>query len=1057
MAGRACSWRQKPPEGFADQLAAVSSVRMFLLQEIGPTSFVIKEASPERSESDAVTAPPLRETLDDEAVALAAGYPATAAAAADARALAAAAPVRRRRAGEDKFKVQIGYEMKCSCKAKGGIPCKHLLFVLLKLLRVPPENPFLWQGSLLDHEIDQVLRGRYQAASSKRNKAQSAEAGKEGVLVKPVEPGDVCAICQEDLCDDEGEIVTDNGPMVYCKQSCGNSVHAKCMKVWAEHKASVGDKITCPFCREDWGPGAVETIKKEIRQSRRPPNVHYGVTCNSCKSGPITGNRFRCLVCADLDLCERCFCRTQAHKDQGHPFVSRPTIDSNWETATRPPPVTGTRRTRAATDEQVVPAELVNELQTRELGVEDYELLLQLDARQGPVPLHQHLATALAMPSVAEVTAACARGDGLCGLCSTPIRISGGVRELRKAPCGTVLHLSCVQAHIAGDSNLLCPCCSDPLFNGLRPPGRAPARALNPSSQSRVGPAAGSTAGHGQQVLQVGGDALQTAPRLRSMRDRSPATRTLLAGALTEAHLAGGMGFGMSVTGRQVGAEETSGPSEDVAFAPTTTRRQMLHPGPAAASISGGGSSATSWGSRGGAHTGMTAMGVGVGAGVDGLTSGDRIRAEPASLVNARLQRARREARSSSLDPGERSVGSRGGGPISLQVSARNLSASGIALSVSRGSDGGSGVGVVDEHIVAPLANPARVAPASSTAAAVADAVTAPSSGVMSEGEGTDVSRAARQGNSQGTLQGDTLRVASDVPHASLRGVERSTGVGGGLNPPPSRRPPRAGGVHSAGASEQGSHGHQRGGLSREWARDDARALDVSSISVGNVAGPVGYLGRGGVRVVSSRSLTARTAGGGAAGTTSMTSTSRRCRSTGAIAVAVAVAAPATLGHTIDGLGVGVGEAFSIGESGVLLPDLVSPGARAGSEPTGQGRRTGESTRTHEVRETRDRDHLDCVRDRKREKDRERARERQRERGLEEMQSIVLGGCGLGAGTVAVGHGTAVTGGLIGSGKVGRHVIVGRRHVGGGQLRPLNQRVAPDDSQNVGLYDTTLS
>jgi len=34
------------------------------------------------------------------------------------------------------------------------------------ILRVPPENPFLWQGSLLDHEIDQVLRGRYQVAAS---------------------------------------------------------------------------------------------------------------------------------------------------------------------------------------------------------------------------------------------------------------------------------------------------------------------------------------------------------------------------------------------------------------------------------------------------------------------------------------------------------------------------------------------------------------------------------------------------------------------------------------------------------------------------------------------------------------------------------------------------------------------------------------------------------------------------------------------------------------------------------------------------------------------------
>ena len=527
---RPVAWRQKPPDGFEELIAAVASTRMMLLQEIGPTSFVIKEA-PREGEGVAMRATPAREQpstsgADDDAaaVALVAGlYPATAAAAAAAAAAGGGGAAegggaregRRRRAGEEKYKVQIGSSMKCSCKAKGGGPCLHLLFVLLKILRVPPENPFLWQGSLLDHEIDQVLRGRFQVAASKRKRAGGADAGKDGVQAKAIEPGDVCAICQEDLCDDEGEILTEHGPLVYCKQSCGNSVHAKCMKVWAEHKASVGDKITCPFCREDWGPGAVEDIKKEIRQSRRPPNVHYGITCAACKAGPITGNRFRCLVCADCDLCERCFSR-HAHKEQGHPFVSRPTVDSNWVAATRPPGGRAAGRGRAASDAPEVPADLINDLQSRELGVEDYELLLQLDeAQQRAVPLHQHLAAALPRPSEAEVAAACARGDGLCGLCSTPICTGRDLSELRKAPCGSILHVSCLQAHLAQDSNLLCPCCSDPLFNGLRPPGRAPlrtqahARTDGAQSTGATGAASTGAARNGLNAIQVGGIAMQ--------------------------------------------------------------------------------------------------------------------------------------------------------------------------------------------------------------------------------------------------------------------------------------------------------------------------------------------------------------------------------------------------------------------------------------------------------------------------------------------------------------------------------------------------------------------
>ena len=229
MSSRPVPWRQKPPDGFEEQLAAAASARMFLLQEIGPTSFVVKEAEPDEDAQDQATLPAVADV--DAAAAQAAGMPATAALALAAAAQARAHPVpapRRRRGGQEKFKVQIGSSMKCSCKAKGDMPCLHLLFVLLKILRVPPENPFLWQASLLDHEIEQVLRGRFQASSSKRKK--ETQTSKEGVQAKPIEPGDVCAICQEDLYDEAGEVLTSNGPLVFCKQSCGNSVHAKCMK-----------------------------------------------------------------------------------------------------------------------------------------------------------------------------------------------------------------------------------------------------------------------------------------------------------------------------------------------------------------------------------------------------------------------------------------------------------------------------------------------------------------------------------------------------------------------------------------------------------------------------------------------------------------------------------------------------------------------------------------------------------------------------------------------------------------------------------------------------------
>lgn len=102
--------------------------------------------------------------------------------------------------------------------------------------------------------------------------------------------------------------------------------------------------------------------------------------------------------------------------------------------------------------------------------------------------------------------------------------------------------------------------------------------------------------------------------------------------------------------------------------------------------------------------------------------------------------------------------------------------------------------------------------------------------------------------------------------------------------------------------------------------------------------------------------------------------------------------------------------------------------------------------RAREARDVRERDHLERVREKKRERELERNRERERVHELEAMQSMSLGGNALNVGA----QGTSAAAGV--AGKVGRHASVGRKHLGGGQLRPLNMQNVP-----VGFYDTTLS
>jgi len=35
-------------------------------------------------------------------------------------------------------------------------PCAHMLFVMTRVLRVPPSNPLVWQLSLMDRELDEA-------------------------------------------------------------------------------------------------------------------------------------------------------------------------------------------------------------------------------------------------------------------------------------------------------------------------------------------------------------------------------------------------------------------------------------------------------------------------------------------------------------------------------------------------------------------------------------------------------------------------------------------------------------------------------------------------------------------------------------------------------------------------------------------------------------------------------------------------------------------------------------------------------------------------------------
>ena len=129
MSERLVAWRSKPSDAVVQTIRGLSSRMIYLVQRPGPTSFVLQEEG-----------------------------------------------------SEQKTKVLVGGRVTCSCcRQNEGQACAHTLFVMIKVLGVPPSNPLVWQGSLLDRELEEVIQcGNRLGGGKQHQKGKRALAGSVG-------------------------------------------------------------------------------------------------------------------------------------------------------------------------------------------------------------------------------------------------------------------------------------------------------------------------------------------------------------------------------------------------------------------------------------------------------------------------------------------------------------------------------------------------------------------------------------------------------------------------------------------------------------------------------------------------------------------------------------------------------------------------------------------------------------------------------------------------------------------------------------------------------------
>lgn len=169
------------------------------------------------------------------------------------------------------YTVTIEHLPSCTCPnfIKGNSQCKHILYVLVKVLKA--HDHLQYQAAFLTSELREI----FDHAGPLPTETVSSE-DKDG---KRKSVDGECPICVEDLEANDEQIV-------WCQAACGNNLHKACFDQWAASKR--GAPVTCPYCRTNW-QDAIDT--NELKHVSKNATVGRDGYVNIAQQLGISGKR----------------------------------------------------------------------------------------------------------------------------------------------------------------------------------------------------------------------------------------------------------------------------------------------------------------------------------------------------------------------------------------------------------------------------------------------------------------------------------------------------------------------------------------------------------------------------------------------------------------------------------------------------------------------------------------------------------------------------------------------------------------------------------------------
>jgi len=161
------------------------------------------------------------------------------------------------------YTIRISRSPSCDCPdfSRGNQPCKHIIFILCRVLGLSPQSHLIDSRVLSSDELEQIFANddaRGGAAAAAVQAAQAvveAVTGKKVAAAEPVEEEEAkegerpvarkaegeCCVCFEDF-------ASAGAAQLKACSVCQNHLHGECITAWLSQSR---DRL-CPYCRSPW-------------------------------------------------------------------------------------------------------------------------------------------------------------------------------------------------------------------------------------------------------------------------------------------------------------------------------------------------------------------------------------------------------------------------------------------------------------------------------------------------------------------------------------------------------------------------------------------------------------------------------------------------------------------------------------------------------------------------------------------------------------------------------------------------------------------------------------